>query len=166
MAVARLMAEDISALFHPTRAQLCFFGGKSTGKFVLTHQTPSWRSQSKNTGDGWIKRKPEEEEEVTKVLLVSKQFYLIHNQAQAFPSSPSPQETAHIAHGNLLAKHKILQVFYFFLPPREAALLHGWDSLLPQHIHQQKCEGVKWKTGYHPWAFSGMLITFMLMCEN
>lgn len=81
----------------PTTAQLCFSGGKSTGKFVLTHQTPSWRSQNKNTGDGWIERKPEEEE-MTKVLLVSEPFYLIHNQAQAFPSSPSPQETAHIAH--------------------------------------------------------------------
>lgn len=102
------MAEDIlpprcvllffSPQFCPTTAQLCFFGGKSTGKVVLTHQPPSWRSQNKNTGDGWIKRKPEEEEEVTKILLVSEPFYLIHNQTQAFPSSPSPQGTAYIAH--------------------------------------------------------------------
>lgn len=104
VAAARLMAEDISLpcrvlclfspQFCPTTTQLCFFGGKRTGKFVLTDQTPSWRSQNKNTGDGWIKRKPEEEEEVTKALLVSEQFYLIHNQAQAFPSS----RTAYIAH--------------------------------------------------------------------
>lgn len=104
VAAARLMAEDISppvvfcassALsFVPQQHSCVSLVERGRGKFVLTHQTPSWRSQNKNTGDGWIKRKPEEEEEVTKALLVSEQFYLIHNQAQAFPSS----RTAYIAH--------------------------------------------------------------------